>query len=483
MKQKEKILFITSEAVPFIKTGGLADVAGSLPAAIDSRFFDVRVILPKYACMKDTSGLRFMASFTIGFMGKEEYAGLYCANVSGVTYYFIDSEYYFSGEKPYGDWKWDITKFCFFEQAALAALKAADFRPDVIHCHDWQTGLVPVYLRQFAEGDAFYRGIRTVFTIHNLKFQGSWSMDEMKAISGLPDRYFTVDGLEYYGGANMLKGGVVYSDAVTTVSPTYAEEIKTPEYGEGLDGLMRARSDSLRGILNGVDYREFDPATDDLILKKYDVSSFRQRKKRNKTDILSKMGMETEEDRMLAVMVSRLTDQKGLDILMEACDDLMKDGIALIVVGTGDPKYEDYFRGLSERYPGKAAFYAAYSDTVAHQAYAGADVLLMPSRFEPCGLSQLIALRYGTLPVVRETGGLADTVEPYNRFTDQGTGFSFAGYRSDELADTVRRAEELYFSHRIKWNRMVERAMRKDFSWKNSALKYQEMYNWLTGRF
>lgn len=481
--EKKRIAFFTSEATPFIKTGGLADVAGSLPKAIDSRYYDVRIFLPKYHAMKEgfQKDLEYITNFKTGHLGREVYAGVFTAVKNGIRYYFIDNEEFFAGDKPYGDWGEDISKFCFFEKAALMALKAVDFRPKLIHCHDWQAGLVPCYLREFAKGDSFYEGIKTVFTIHNLKFQGRWKDTEMQKISGLPGEYFGYDGLEYYGDGNMLKGALEYSDAVTTVSKTYAEEIKTWEYGEGLDGRLRDLSGKLRGIVNGIDTEDFDPAADDKIFKNYSAQDFRKKKVQNKLSLQRELGLPEDGHRFTAGIVSRLTDQKGFDLLIPALEELLTEDFSFVLLGTGDPGYEGYFRDLARRYPDKVSANITYSDALSRKIYAGCDAYLMPSRFEPCGLSQLIALRYGTLPVVRETGGLKDTVVPYNRFTGEGTGFSFANYDAGELTSSVRYAMDTYYHHKVRWNRLCENAMNADWSWKTSALSYQELYDWLIG--
>lgn len=480
--KRKKILFAVSEAVPFIKTGGLADVAGSLPKNLDRKYYDCRVIMPKYLCMRpeNLKTLKFICSFTVPHDGRDIYAGLFTLTKSGIRFYFIDNEEFFGGDKPYGDWFNDISKFCFFEKAVLMALKEIRFRPDLIHCHDWQTGLIPAYLNELKR-DPFYSDIKTVFTIHNLRFQGRWGIDHMKWITGLPDWYFSSEGLEFYQDGNMLKGGAVYADAVTTVSGTYAEEIKTPEYGEGLDGLMRKRAGALRGIVNGIDYCEFDPERDRLIDTNYNSQNFAELKINNKRALQKELGLSLDDGKLLIGMVTRLTDQKGLDLIRPVLDALMCEDIQLAVVGTGDREYEDMFRAAEARYPGKTAAYIKYSDEMAHKVYAGADAYLMPSRFEPCGLSQLIALRYGTVPVVRETGGLKDTVIPYNRYSGEGTGFSFADYTPECLLSCIKYAKEVYSEKKEAWDGLIRSGMNADFSWRSSALRYQELYDWLIG--
>ena len=479
----KRILMLASEAVPFIKTGGLADVIGSLPKQMDKRYFDCRVMLPKYLCIRQEwkDRMEYVTHFYMPYRGQNLYAGILKAEWDGVTYYFIDNEAYFSGYSPYGDWLWDLQKFCFFEKAALNALPLLDFRPDVIHCHDWQTGLVPVYLHDAYAGGAFYQGIKTVFTIHNLKFQGVWDVPTVRALSELSDYYFTPDKLEAYKNGNMLKGGVVYADAVTTVSPTYAEEIKTPFYGEGLDGLMRARSNSLRGILNGIDYEEYNPATDALIPVRYQARNFRREKVKNKTALQEQLGLPVDPNRLMIGLVSRLTDQKGLDLIAYVMDELCREDIQLVVLGTGEERYENMFRHYDWKYHDKVSAHIYYSEEMAHRIYAASDAYLMPSLFEPCGLSQLIALRYGTVPIVRETGGLKDTVEPYNQYASAGTGFSFANYDAGEMLGMIRYALYVYKEHRREWNKLIDRGMARDFSWAVSAQKYQELYDWLIG--
>ena len=480
----KKILFVASEGVPFIKTGGLADVVGSLPKYIDRNYYDIRVILPKYTCMKQEwkDKIQYISHFYMDFNWKNEYVGILTAKVDGITYYFVDNEGYFGGFKPYGDnTLFEIEKFAFFSKAALAILPVVDFQPDLIHCHDWQTGLIPVYLKErFHDGD-FYRNIKSVLTIHNLKFQGRWDPKEVQSITGLPEYYFTPDKLEAYKDANLLKGGIVYADAITTVSSTYAEEIKTPFYGEGLDGLMRARSNSLRGIVNGIDYEEFNPQTDPHIVKNYSPINFRKEKIKNKRALQTELNLEKNDKKMMIGIVSRLTDQKGFDLIAYVMDRLCQDDIQLVVLGTGEERYENCFRHFAWKYPDKVSANIFYSDPLAHKIYASCDAFLMPSLFEPCGLSQLISLRYGTIPIVRETGGLRDTVKPYNEYESTGTGFGFRNYNADEMLNTIRYAESIYSGRKREWNKIIDRAMAADFSWKASAQKYQEMYDWLIG--
>lgn len=480
----KNILFVASEGMPFIKTGGLADVVGSLPKCIDNRYFDVRVILPKYTCMSQEmkDKMSYVTHFYMDFHWKNEYVGILYSEVDGVKYYFIDNEMFFNGFKPYGDNAlFEIEKFAFFSKAALSILPVIDFRPDLIHCHDWQTGLIPVYLKERFQGNEFFRGIKSVMTIHNLKFQGKWSVKEVKDITGLPDYYFTPDKLELFKDANLLKGGLVYADAITTVSDTYAEEIKTPFYGEKLDGLMRARSNSLRGIVNGVDYDDFSPETDKYIEHQYNAVNFRKEKIKNKRALQAELGLDQDDKAFMIGIVSRLTDQKGFDLIECIMDELCQDYVQIVVLGTGEERYENMFRHFDWKYHNKVSANIYYSEALSHKIYAASDAFLMPSLFEPCGLSQLMSLRYGTVPIVRETGGLKDTVEPYNEYENTGTGFSFVNYNAHEMLATVRYAERIFFDKKREWNKIIDRAMAADFSWHVSAEKYQEMYDWLIG--
>lgn len=480
----KKILFVASEGVPFIKTGGLADVVGSLPKYYDKRYFDARVILPKYMCMKEDmkSRLQYRTHFYMDFMGQNEYVGVLETEYEGIKYYFIDNEKFFNGFKPYSDnIIEELSKFVFFSKAALSILPVIDFKPDVIHCHDWQTGIIPVYLKERFAGGEFYRGIKSVMTIHNLKFQGIYDIKTIKRITDLDGSFFTPDKLAYFKDANLLKGGLTYADAITTVSKTYAEEIKTPFYGEKLDGLLNARSNDLRGIVNGIDYDQYNPKTDSYIAHRYQVNNFRKEKIKNKRDLQKQLGLEENDKKMMIGIVSRLTDQKGMDLVSYMMDELCQDSIQLVVLGTGDEKYENMFRHFDWKYHGKVSANIYYSEELSHKIYASCDAFLMPSLFEPCGLSQLMALRYGTVPIVRETGGLKDTVEPYNEYEGKGTGFSFANYNAHEMLATIRYAERIYYDRKRDWNKIIDRGMSADFSWKASALKYQEMYDWLIG--
>ena len=480
----KNILFAASECVPFIKTGGLADVVGSLPKSLDKKEYDVRVVLPKYSCMKEkwSEELEYVDHFYMDIAGQNQYVGILTCEYEGIKFYFIDNEYYFSGFAPYdGDPKWNIEKFAFFSKAVLSILPVVDFRPELIHCHDWQTGLVPVYLDNFRYAGEYYRGIKTVMTIHNLKFQGTWGINDVKGITGLPDYYFAPDKLTYYDDANLLKGGIVYADKVTTVSNTYSEEIKTGFYGEGLDGLMQARSNSLSGIVNGLDYDIYNPGSDEKIYKNFTVENFRRQKPLNKTALQEELGLEKNPKVMMIGVVSRLTDQKGFDLIDCIMDELLQDDIQLVVLGTGETRYENMFRHFAWKYAGKVSANIFYSDELSHKIYASCDAFLMPSLFEPCGLSQLMSLRYGTIPIVRETGGLKDTVEAFNEFEKTGTGFSFKNYNAHEMLHTIRYAEKTYYEKKRDWNKIAERAMKADFSWENSAKQYDSLYKELIG--
>lgn len=480
----KNILFVASEGVPFIKTGGLADVVGSLPKCVDRKYFDVRVMMPKYTCIPDAmkEKMVFKTSFYMDFNWKSEYVGILEAEVDGVIYYFIDNESMFGGMRPYSSNVYDdIVKFSFFSKAALSAMPLIDFRPDVIHCHDWQTGLVPVYLKERFQGNSFFHGIKSVMTIHNLKFQGKWDVKSVKDLTGLDDSFFTPDKLEAYKNANLLKGGLVYADAITTVSDTYAREIMTPFYGESLDGLLRARQNDLRGIVNGIDYTDYNPENDKYIDVNYNARNFRKEKIKNKRLLQKQLGLEENDKMMMIGIVSRLTDQKGFDLIAYMMDELCQDAVQIVVLGTGDEQYENMFRHFDWKYGNKVSANIYYSEEMSHKIYAASDAFLMPSLFEPCGLSQLMSLRYGTLPIVRETGGLKDTVEPYNEYESTGTGFSFVNYNAHEMLSSIRYAEQIYYDKKREWNKMVDRAMAADFSWQVSALKYQEMYDWLIG--
>lgn len=480
----KKILFVASEAIPFIKTGGLADVTGSLAHYIDRQNFDVRVILPKYACMEETlkKKLRFHSHFYISLGWRNQYVGILETEEAGVHYYFVDNEYYFAGSQPYNQLHEDIEKFAYFSKAVLAATQMIGFVPDIIHCHDWQAALVPVFLKAFAADYPQLQKTKTIFTIHNLRFQGRYTIDVVKNLTGLPDEYFTPDKLESYGEANFLKGGIAYADIVTTVSPTYALEIMTKEGGESLDGLLYARRDQLYGIINGLDAQAYDPGHDIYLKYNFGVSDMREGKRENKLALQRELGLPEDADTMMLAMVSRLTDQKGLDLLAYVMDELLGHArLQFVVLGTGQEQYVDMLRSFADKYPDKLSANICYSEQMAHRIYASADALIMPSLFEPCGLSQLMGYCYGTLPIVRETGGLKDTVQPYNEYDHTGTGFSFANYNAHEMLQMIYYAMHVYYDERAHWDEMAQRDMRLDYSWKKSARAYEQLYERLLG--
>ncbi|MCI8748935.1 MAG: glycogen synthase GlgA [Lachnospiraceae bacterium] len=477
----KKVLFVASESVPFIKTGGLADVAGSLPKYFDKKEFDVRVMIPKYACIPEEwkQKMQYNTHFYIDLAWRKQYVGILEMEYEGIKFYFVDNEFYFAGDKPYGYTHEDIEKFAFFCKASLSALPSLGFRPDIIHCHDWQTGLIPVYLHDMFMENDFYHGIKTIMTIHNLKFQGIWDLKKVQDITGLNQSFFASDKLEAYGDANYLKGGIVYADLVTTVSESYAEEIKMPFYGEKLDGLMRARSNCLSGIVNGLDYDEWNPETDNLIYTNYSAKNFRKEKVKNKRGLQKELGLAQDDRKFMVGIVSRLTDQKGLDLVDYVIEEICAEDVQLVVLGTGEEKYEHLFRHFEWKYHDRVSANIYYSNERSHKIYAACDAFLMPSLFEPCGLSQLMSLRYGTIPIVRETGGLKDTVEPYNEYEGTGTGFSFANYNAHEMLNTINYAKDVYYNRKREWNKMIDRAMAVDFSWNNSAVKYADLYRGL----
>ncbi len=476
----KKILFVSSEAVPYIKTGGLADVVGSLPKYFDRNEYDVRVMLPKYACMDAAflPNLRFVCHFYVNLNWRKQYVGILESEYRGIHYYFVDNEFYFAGSSPYNNIYEDVEKFAYFSKAVLASLPYIDFAPDVIHCHDWQTGLVPVYLHTAFGDDNFYAGIKTVFSIHNLKFQGRWRIREVIDITGLPEQIFNDKELESYGEANYLKGGVVYADAVTTVSPSYANEITTQEGGEGLHGLMNARRNVLHGILNGIDYDEFNPQTDPYIESNFSSKSVFSGKKANKAALQKELGLPVRESAFVIGIVSRLTEQKGFDLVSYIMDDLVSRlDVQIVILGTGESKFENVFHHFHSQYPDKVSAYIGYSEEKAHKIYASADAFLMPSLFEPCGLSQMMSMRYGTIPIVRETGGLKDTVQAYNEYENTGTGFSFCNFNADDMKYVIEYAYHVFRDERKAWEDMMQRAMAQDFSWNKSAGEYEKLYD------
>ncbi|MFV0364712.1 MAG: glycogen synthase GlgA [Suipraeoptans sp.] len=473
-----KILFAASEAVPFIKTGGLADVVGSLPKSFEPKEYEIRVILPNYTCISEKykKKMKYLTHFYMDLNWRKQYVGILQMKYDGIQYYFIDNEYYFSGDTPYGDTYFDVEKFAYFSKAVLSALPILEYFPDLIHCHDWQTGLIPVILDNFRYGNENFRNIKTVITIHNLKFQGIWDTKRIRDITGLPQYYFSPDKLEAYKDANFLKGGIVYADWITTVSNTYAEEIKMPFYGEKLDGLLRARENNLSGIVNGIDYDIYNPKHDEYLPHAFDVYDFRKIKPKNKIALQKELGLKVDHKIMMIGIVSRLTDQKGFDLIECVMDELCSDNIQIVVLGTGEYKYESMFQYFAEKYPDKVAANISYSEEISHKIYGSCDAFLMPSLFEPCGLSQLMSLRYGTVPIVRQTGGLKDTVEAYNEYEKRGTGFGFYNYNAHEMMSTVRYAQKIYYDKKRQWNMIAERAMKVDFSWKHSGKEYAKLY-------
>ncbi len=475
----KRILFAASEAVPFIKTGGLADVTGSLPQYFDKEEYEVRIILPKYLCIEEEmrKKMRFLCHFYVNLGWRKQYAGIFETKYQGITYYFVDNEYYFAGEHPYHNLHEDVEKFAFFSKAVLEALPYLDYCPDIIHCHDWQTGLIPVFLHTLYGDENYYAGIKTVFSIHNMKFQGRWHLQAVMDVTGLPEQIFVPDKLESYGEANYLKGGVIYADAVTTVSPTYAFEITTQQGGEGLDGLMRQVSDKLYGILNGIDTEVYNPRTDPYIRAQFNDKDVIRQKAKNKSALQEEMGLEQNPEAMLIGIVSRMTSQKGFDLIAYVMDELMEqENVQFVVLGTGEEQYENMFRYFGEKYPKRLKANIGYSEDVAHRIYASCDTFLMPSLFEPCGLSQMMSMRYGTIPIVRETGGLKDTVTPYNEYERTGNGFSFANYNAHEMLHVIRYALEIFEKRRTEWEGLIKRAMAEDNSWENSAKCYQKLY-------
>lgn len=483
----KKILFVASESVPFIKTGGLADVVGSLPKSFPKEEFDVRVVIPNYTCIpwEYRSDFKYITHFymDLGQVSGSEYVGVLTTQYDGITFYFIDNQRYFGGNTPYGDTRFDIEKFCFFSKAALSILPSINFKPDIIHCHDWQTGVLPVYLYTIFRDNHFYDNIKTIMTIHNLRFQGIWDIKTLQKITNFPDYVFRPTDMEYNKDANMLKGGMVYANYITTVSNSYKNEIQNDYYGEGLDGVVRQKSGDLYGILNGIDYNEYNPETDNEIFSKYNKYSFIENKLYNKRGLQHELGLEQNDNKFMIGIISRLTDQKGVDLIARVIEEIVDDHTQLVVLGTGDKGYEDMFRYYEWKLKGKVSGNIYFSNNRAHKIYAAADAMLVPSRFEPCGLTQLISLRYGTVPIVRETGGLRDTVEPFNIYSDCGTGFSFANYNAHEMLNTINYAKHIYFNNRDKWNGIAFRGMEKDYSWGNSAQDYAGLYRKLMGEW
>ena len=477
-----KILFAASECVPFVKTGGLADVMGALPKALAREGADVRVILPLYRAI-DTGvreTLEHVLYFYINLGWRRQYVGIEKLERDGVTYYFVDNEQYFGRDYIYGSGEDEGERFAYFCKAVLETIAKIDFVPDVLHCHDWQTGLIPVLLKAQYAPLPMYQDIKTVFTIHNLQFQGLYPIARTEELLSLGDWAYTSDNLEFYGQCSFIKGGLVFADRITTVSPTYAQEILTPYYGERLDGLLRARRDALSGILNGIDTAEYNPATDPLIEARYDADTI-ERKKENKRALQRELGLNVDENVPLIGMVSRLSAQKGLDLVDRVLDGIMNTGCQLVVLGMGESRYTDLLGWAQWKYAGRLAASFQMNHRLAHHIYAGADLFLMPSMFEPCGLSQLISLRYGTLPITRETGGLRDTVLSYNEYTGEGNGFTFFNYNAHDMLHVVERATGVYYRQPDVFKMLAARAMKGEYGWDQSAKKYLALYEGLMG--
>lgn len=470
-----RILMAASEASPYAKTGGLADVLGSLPSALIDQGADVRVIMPKYGTIPEElrENITYLCHFYVDMAWRHLYCGIGQAQYNGVTYYFIDNEYYFKRGGLYG-YDDDCERYAFFCKAVLAAIPCLDFTPDIIHCHDWQTGMIPVLLEAHYRQIDQYKGIGTVFTIHNLRYQGIYGIENFKEWFGLGDYYFTSDKLEFNKGASFMKGGLTYSHKLTTVSDTYAQEIKDPFYGEHMEGLLNARSHDLFGIVNGIDYNEFNSKKDPFIYQTFSKTNLTG-KAVNKAALQKELNLTVNEEIPMIGLISRLVDQKGLDLIACILDELLGEEVQFVVLGTGDKNYEDMFKTAAWRYPGKVSANIRFDNGLAHKIYAASDLFLMPSLFEPCGLGQLISLRYGTLPIVRETGGLKDTVISYNEMTKEGNGFSFTSYNAHDMLYTIRRAMDIYHHKTIR-NKLIKAAMSCDFSWQSSAGRYMELY-------
>jgi len=471
------VLFATSEAVPIAKTGGLADVAGALPKALKELAIQVAVVMPKYGLIKSEVLQHFteIAHFEVGFGWRNQYVGLWKGEIDGITYYLIDNEFYFKrgGLYGYGD---DAERFVFFSVAVLAAASFYGETFQIVHCNDWQTGLIPFLLKQRFANHNVWENTKSVFTIHNLMYQGIYGIDQLKELLGAGDEWFTSEGLEFFGDASCMKAGIQFADKLTTVSPTYALEIQTPYYGERMDTLLGYRKEDLIGIVNGIDTDAYDSMNDAHL--KFPYRHSLQRKRKNKLDLQMEMSLPVDESIPLIGIVSRLVEQKGLDLVIATLDELLQDNVQMIVLGSGEEKYERYFYEASLRHPTKFRFWLGYSESVASRIYGGADMFAMPSRFEPCGLSQLIALQYRTVPIVRETGGLKDTVLPYNEFTAAGTGFTFANYNAHEYLFTVQRAIRIFQEQEV-WQRIVDNGSRDDYSWSSSAKQYKTLYQQL----
>lgn len=477
-----KIIFVAAEADPFVKTGGLGEVVSSLPGFLQKQGVEVRVIIPKYGQIPEhfRSMCKPLARFEVPVGWRRQYCGMEEMNYQGILYYFLDNEYYFKRERVYGEFD-DAERFAFFSRAALESLiHIPGFKPDILHCHDWHTALIPLMLKAFYSREPLYYHLRTVFTIHNLKYQGVFPSEVLGDILGLGQEYFTGDTLEFFGAVNYMKAGLLYADRLTTVSPTYAQEIQNPYYGEHLDGVLRGRRDHLTGILNGIDYEPYDPAKDSHLVMSYDDHNLAAAKAENKKQLQKEFGLPSQGEPALLGMISRLVEQKGVDLLAHVLDEILNLRVQLVILGSGERPYEEMLRHVAARYPGQVALKLGFSDQLAHRIYAGADMLLMPSRFEPCGIAQMIAMRYGTVPIVRATGGLKDTVIPYQEGTGAGNGFRFANYNAHELLYTVQRAVRIYEQDKLSWERIRRQALQSDFSWEKSAKAYFGIYESLT---
>lgn len=473
--KKLKILFATSEAVPFVKTGGLADVAGSLPKSLLKLGADIRVIMPKFKSIpaKFSDKMEFLGSTYIDIGWRHQYCGVFKLVNEGVTFYFIDNKYYFDRDGYYG-YPDEAEQYVFLNKAILEAIPIIDFKPDIIHSNDWQTSLIPVYLDANYKRNELYKGIRTAFTIHNLKYQGAFPKSVLTDLMGLGWEYFTPDKIEFFDQVNFMKAGLVYSNAITTVSKTYSEEIKYDFYGENLAEVVRSRSADLYGILNGIDYEENDPATDKRLFANYDAANI-EGKFVNKKMLQQTLGLPECADVPVIGIISRLVDQKGFDLIAYVLKEILEEDIQLVILGTGEQKYEEMFKHAALTYPKKVSSNIKYDATLAQRIYAGCDMFLMPSLFEPCGLSQLFSLRYGTIPIVRETGGLQDTIQPFNEYIGEGNGFSFHNYNAHDMLYTIRRAITFYYNTKI-WHTLIRRGMSQDFSWNKSAKEYMDLY-------
>jgi starch synthase len=476
-----KLLFVVSECVPFIKSGGLADVAGALPKELSKQGTEVRIVMPKYGMIEDSykKSMKKIKEIYVKIGWRNQYCGIECLEYQGLIYYFIDNEYYFKRDSLYGHYD-EGERYSYFCRAVLESLPYLDFQPDVLHCHDWHTGMIPFLLKEEYRFKPGYDRIRTVFTIHNLQFQGIFPKEILHDLLNLSERYFNIDQLEFYGNVNFMKAALVSADIITTVSQTYKDEIKTEYYGEKLDGVLRKRDTDLFGILNGIDDDIYNPANDDLIQFHYDQHSL-ERKRLNKTMLQNRFGLPNRQEVPIIAMVTRLTKQKGLELVQCVFHEMLQEDVQFILLGTGDKEFEQYFRHMENVYPDQVKAYIGFDEKLAHQIYAGADLFLMPSKFEPCGLGQLIAMKYGAIPIVRETGGLNDTVQSYNEFTGEGNGFSFSHFNAHDMLYTVRRALSFYKQKNI-WEKIMRSAMEKDYSWAKSAFKYNQLYADLLSR-